>query len=220
MRQRRGKIFFKTIETPNVPEENLQKDRDGWFVKQIKKRLDNNRNFLCCVAGQTGVGKSALAIKIGERLDPDFDISRVLFDPSPFFGMIKTLPKRSFVVVDEAGIALDSHTWYSVNAEEEIPFIDEHNRCKVEQIEQIYGEYRNTLDAIKILTTDLKKPILNTPSAILKHKSFDKMLRITTKSGKTITGSLGHSFIIKDLEGIRIIKGKDLKRGMRVPVRC
>lgn len=44
----------------------------GWFVTQLVARLHNEFNFQMVIAGKTGVGKSYLAIKIGESLTKAF----------------------------------------------------------------------------------------------------------------------------------------------------
>jgi len=75
-------------------------------------KVPMNRNFLL----KEGLishnsGKSSLALKICERFDKNFNISKVLFDPNDFFELIKTLPEDSWIVLDEAGAILDARRY-------------------------------------------------------------------------------------------------------------
>lgn len=46
-----------------------------------------------------------------------------------------------------------------------------------------------------------------------------KIIKVTTKSGKTVTTSLAHSFVKRNKEGkVEVIKGKDLSIGDKIPI--
>jgi len=64
-----------------------------------------------------GVGKSYTALRLGEILDKNFSIDKVVFEPNDFkraMELIEEIGKPSQVVVlDEAGILINSKKWYS-----------------------------------------------------------------------------------------------------------
>jgi hypothetical protein len=103
-------------------EESEQKRTEGWFVQEVVDRIKNHRNFLCCIVGSPGSGKSYLGIrmcqKISEKLGVPFTVDNILFDPGDFFDLIDKLPSGSFIMIDEAGVALDARkfmtTFHSV----------------------------------------------------------------------------------------------------------
>lgn len=86
------------------------------WIKYIRYRIRRNKNFLCMIAGSTGSGKSWTALSIGEMLDPDFCIERVIFRGKELMNLINSgkLKKGSVIIWDEAGIDLSSRNWQSV----------------------------------------------------------------------------------------------------------
>jgi ABC-type dipeptide/oligopeptide/nickel transport system ATPase component len=84
----------------------------------IKKRLQNlNRNWLAVIVGETGSGKSFLALKLGQLIDPEFNITKVVFSPSEFMKLITSgiLRKGDCIVWDEAGVSVPAREWYSIS---------------------------------------------------------------------------------------------------------
>lgn len=55
-------------------------------------------------------------------------------------------------------------------------------------------------------------------SQVSRHPANGGLVKVTTRSGKTTTATLTHSFLKKTERGIEKIKGSDLKKGMRIPV--
>lgn len=53
--------------------------QDFYWIKYIKNRIKQNKNFMCLITGQTGSGKSWSGLKICELLNDDFNIQRVVF---------------------------------------------------------------------------------------------------------------------------------------------
>ena len=103
-----NKLFKLEFSLDEKLPEKDQEEVIDWFIQEVKARLKSGRNFICIIHGPTGSGKSYLAMKIAEVLDPTFNVNRVLFNPENFFKLVKTLPPDSFVVVDEAGAILDA----------------------------------------------------------------------------------------------------------------
>lgn len=53
-----------------------------------------------------------------------------------------------------------------------------------------------------------------------RHPVNGKLVKITTKSGKTVTATLSHSFVIRNQDGNpETIRGDKLKKGMFVPIK-
>jgi len=55
-------------------------------------------------------------------------------------------------------------------------------------------------------------------SQISRHPANGNLMRVTTKSGRTTTATLSHSFLKRTSDGIDPIKGSELKVGDRIPV--
>lgn len=97
------------------------------FYLKIYHRLNNqNNDFLSAVIGQKGDGKSWGALRIGERVDPDFSFDRnVAFSTDHLLEYLNRpeddpmyLGKGSVVVLDEAGLgdtARAQEWWSKVN---------------------------------------------------------------------------------------------------------
>lgn len=84
----------------------------GYFPSYIKQRIERNKNFICAITGQTGSGKSLSAVRLGETLDPEFDIRNVCFRAREFIdlvdGNIKPLKKGSVIIWDEMQVTMNS----------------------------------------------------------------------------------------------------------------
>lgn len=85
-------------------------EQDIWNM--VHKR---NKNFLVCVIGMPGTGKSYLGLRFCERLDPNFNIKRVVFTAKDFVELTTAdLPPGSAIMWDEVGINLDSRAFMSL----------------------------------------------------------------------------------------------------------
>jgi type I site-specific restriction endonuclease len=89
---------------------------DYSLIRYIHKRIKNNKNFLCTITGPTGSGKSWTALSIGEQLDKDFNVTRVIFKARELMKLINdgNLKPGSVLIWDEAGIDLSNRNWQSV----------------------------------------------------------------------------------------------------------
>ena len=85
------------------------------LVKYIKYRIKCNKNFLAILTGPTGSGKSWTALSIGELLDDNFNIGRVVFSGTELMKLINSneLKSGSVVIWDEAGVNLSNRNWQS-----------------------------------------------------------------------------------------------------------
>jgi len=60
----------------------VEEQPEGWFVKLVRARVKTNYHVPIVVVGPTGVGKTSMALVIGEEIDPTFSedpMSRVSF---------------------------------------------------------------------------------------------------------------------------------------------
>jgi len=82
------------------------------IVSWVKKRISENRNNSIVFTGQTGSGKSYSAIALAEKLDPGFNVNRIVFDVKSFLKLsTSNLPKGSVLIFDDAGVNLSSRDW-------------------------------------------------------------------------------------------------------------
>lgn len=93
---------------PNSPNEAL-------WVRYIKQRIKQNKNFLGFISGPTGSGKSWSSISIAEQLDPTFNEERIVFSGIELMKLINSdkLKKGSVIVFEEAGIGMSNKNWQS-----------------------------------------------------------------------------------------------------------
>ena len=54
--------------------------------------------------------------------------------------------------------------------------------------------------------------------AVSRHASPEKLIRLETRSGRSIIATDSHSFVVRDNNEIRAVSGKSLKIGSRIPV--
>jgi hypothetical protein len=97
---------------------------DNVFYNYILDRVKNkNKNFVMIMVGPTGSGKSYSALRIGESLDPSFNIDRVCFKAIDFMRLINELVAKSergedltgkVVLWDEFGVEHNSREFMSI----------------------------------------------------------------------------------------------------------
>jgi len=86
---------------------------------KLKRLYDQNKNFITAITGPTGSGKSYSALRLAERIDPDFSIDNVVFNAQDLLLRIKQgkergeLEQGSVLVFDEAGVEANSRDWQS-----------------------------------------------------------------------------------------------------------
>ena len=88
---------------------------ERWLRGRIRHRLhDSQLNWLAVWVGPPGSGKSWSALRVAELIDPSFSWSRGSFDVSSVLESVweKTPPRGSVVMLDEAGLAIDSRRWF------------------------------------------------------------------------------------------------------------
>jgi len=109
----------------------LKKEGEASWVTYIKKRIDNNLNFLSITTGSTGSGKSFTDLSIAKQIDKEFNPrEQVVFTFGEFMNTIKKfngqteeeivegktpLHKRKYkiVVFEESQTAVNKREWAS-----------------------------------------------------------------------------------------------------------
>lgn len=82
-------------------------------LDKVKKRvLKKDRDWVCVIDGEEGVGKSVLAQQIAKYLDPNFTIDDIVFNSDEFLKKIKDpkTKKGKAIVLDEAFSAASSRS--------------------------------------------------------------------------------------------------------------
>lgn len=81
---------------------------------QIWRRMNVlNDNWMGCITGETGSGKSWAGLRLCELLDPNFTVEKVAFSTKQFMELVKEdHPPGSMILMDESGVSMNSKTWW------------------------------------------------------------------------------------------------------------
>lgn len=103
--------LLKIKDTIKLPEFNSLEI----YKSHLLKRVALNKNFMCCLLGQTGSGKSYSALSLGEHIDKTFNIDNVVFTPEEFITLLNEnkLHAGSVIVYDEIGCTQNARDWFS-----------------------------------------------------------------------------------------------------------
>ncbi len=96
--------------------DKTEKTEPTW-IRYIRNRIKNHKNFLVQVTGSTGSGKSWSAIQIALMLDKNFDTSRIVFGLRGLMNLINSgekYPAGSVFLWDEFQIDSSSRNWQSL----------------------------------------------------------------------------------------------------------
>jgi hypothetical protein len=93
----------------------------GWLTKLVMTRVNTENNCFIGIDGPTGIGKSATALALAQKWDRFFNINRVCFTALEFLEQLNIVPKKGWIVWDEAGVGLSHRRWQS---EENISIMD------------------------------------------------------------------------------------------------
>jgi len=101
----------------------FKKPQKNYLVAQIKKRIQRKKNFVACIVGETGSGKSYYALRLAELIKPNFDVNlNVVFTAKDFLKRINDrdpetmLKKGDVLIFDEAGTGegISSREWWNL----------------------------------------------------------------------------------------------------------
>lgn len=100
-----------------IHDKKFEKPIKYYMDDKVKHQLDakvipalnkDDKDYLICIDGMEGGGKSTLAFQIGKYVDPSLDLSRVVFDAESFRQAIFKAKKGQCIVFDEAFTGLSS----------------------------------------------------------------------------------------------------------------
>lgn len=85
------------------------------WIRYIKKRIKQNKNFLGIITGPTGSGKSYSALSIAMMLDHKFTTDQCVFSSRELMKLINSgkVNKGSVILWDEAGVGQSHRSWQS-----------------------------------------------------------------------------------------------------------
>ena len=105
--------------TENVSKDNKDDTTKNsvWLLQWIRNRIRKNRNLIALFIGDTGSGKSLSSIRLAERVDPNFNVDRIVFKVPDFLALVNSgLPPGSVIVFDDAGLGINARLWQEMNA--------------------------------------------------------------------------------------------------------
>lgn len=88
-------------------DDRLKKNLDEKIIPSLIKK---DKDCVICVDGKEGSGKSTLAMQIGKYVDPNLDLSRIVFSPEDFREAILTAKKGQCIIYDEAFTGFSSRS--------------------------------------------------------------------------------------------------------------
>ncbi len=89
----------------------FQKAKDIFYIddiikeelKEVKRVVrEKDRDYVLVIDGEEGSGKSVLSMQIGKFLDKRLSLNNVCFNSDQFVNLIKTAPRFSCIILDEA----------------------------------------------------------------------------------------------------------------------
>lgn len=88
----------------------------GKFSKAIYSRQHKGLNTIILIVGARGIGKSYLALKLGETYDPNFSIQNVTFSIENFLIQVQILRSGSWawLIFDEIGLEVAARDFMSM----------------------------------------------------------------------------------------------------------
>ncbi len=102
-------IFKSSIEMDDPFPDMTAISLGDLFIATIRNRLiKKNKNWISIVEGETGSGKSTVAITQALAIDPTFNEERIIFSPKDFLYRVKDLKRGQVIMWDETGVGFSS----------------------------------------------------------------------------------------------------------------
>lgn len=168
-----------------------------FWINYINQRIRKNKNFLFIISGPTGSGKSWSGLAIGEMLNEDFGVGKVIFRGKELMALVNSdkLKKKKgiFILWDEAGIDLSNRNWQQT-ANRMINFLMQtfRNRCFVLCFTAPYSDFIDKATRklfhgeFKTISIDHNKRKVKTKPFLIQYnarsgKFYYKYLRVATQ---------------------------------------
>ena len=84
------------------------------WIRYIRQRIKNNKNYLGFISGATGTGKTYTSLAICEMVDPTFSIDRVVFNGRDLMRVVADMKRGNAVVFEEVGVEMSNRNWASI----------------------------------------------------------------------------------------------------------
>jgi len=114
-------MFKLDIKQEEPVEEQGSRFHDVYFqeakwLDAVKSRLKKGKNIIIIIHGETGEGKSYLAMKMCEKADKHFSVKNIIFwdNLNEFIHLLGTLPEESWILIDDAGALLDAREFMTI----------------------------------------------------------------------------------------------------------
>jgi hypothetical protein len=102
-----------------IKDVRFEKPITYWIDDRMKKNLDDkvipslhkkDKDYVICIDGGEGTGKSTLAFQIGKYVDPSLNLSRIVFSPEEFRQAVFKAKKGECIIYDEAFTGFSSRS--------------------------------------------------------------------------------------------------------------
>lgn len=173
-------------------------EKEYSWVKYIKGRINQRKNFLGLISGPTGSGKSWTAISMALMLDPTFNAKRIIFSFRNLMELINSSEKFSAGTVfmwDETQVDASSRAWQSLTNRLLNSLLSTfRHRNFILLITSPYADFLDS-QARKLLHADFQTMKINFSSRIVRlkphliqynprnKKFYYKYLRVSSKNG-------------------------------------
>lgn len=202
--------------------------REYSWIRYLKQRLRQNKNFMGVITGPTGSGKSWSGLSIGEMIDPSFNIDQCVFGGRELMELINSgkVKRGSYILWDETGVGLSSRNWQSL-ANKVLSFLMQSFRHK-NFILLFTTPYEDFVDVstrklihaeFKTISIDFNKKKVKLKPKLYQYnpemkKFYKKYLRVITKEGVIPITAWNvpkpSDKLVKEYEAKRIAFTKDL----------
>lgn len=102
---------MRLLDPPILDENNKPLYMDGYLsanLDDIKKLIRRDRDYIFCVTGYEGSGKSCFTFQMARYVDPTFELSRICFSAEEFSKQVMKAEKYQCIVYDEARSGLNA----------------------------------------------------------------------------------------------------------------
>jgi hypothetical protein len=82
------------------------------LTQELKHRQDQKLSCLLAFTGKMGMGKSYGALRVAQRIDPNFGVKNLVFTALDYLNLIRSSKPKSALIFDDAGVGFDAQLFY------------------------------------------------------------------------------------------------------------